>query len=94
MSLSPTSFPESRQLRRQLADRWAGGRDDDLGAHVERIPRVIERVDRRLGVKVQIAPPIDAHQHVPQKRRDIMNIKLLIIESIDDQQTGLTRFSK
>ena len=69
-SRKPSGKRRSRgQLRRQLAARRPDGGDHQLRAFVEPAARVVERVDRRAGLEVQIGSPIDALQQMAKKRR-------------------------
>ena len=44
--------------------RRPGRRDDDFRARVQAGPRIIECVDRRLRLEMEVRLPIDARQHV------------------------------
>ena len=51
------------------APRRADGGDHQLRAFVQAAARVVERVDRGAGLKVQVASPVDALQQMPQETR-------------------------
>ena len=53
----------------KLRAQRPGGRDHQLRAFVQAGARVVERVDRRAGLKVQVAPPVDALEQMPQETR-------------------------
>ena len=66
----------------KFANWRSGGGDDNFGAHVERVAGVVERIDRRLGVKMQVAPPIDPPAEVLEERCDVVNVELLVVERL------------
>jgi hypothetical protein len=89
--------PRIRKSFRQRAgrseSRWpvrahwrTNGGNDDLRADVEPFARIVERVDRRVRVKVQIPPPIDAHQHVPEERRDVVHVERFVVRAVGNPQ--------
>ncbi len=57
------------QIGRQAAPRRAGRGDHHLRALVQPAARVVERVDRGAGLKVQVAPPIDPLQRRAEETR-------------------------
>ena len=61
----------SWNLGRQFADRLPRRGNHDLGAPVESVPAVVERVDCRAGVKVQVASPVNATEQVPKEPADV-----------------------
>ena len=52
-----------------VAAARAGGGDHDLRALVQAVARVVERVDRRPGLEVQVVRPVDALEQVAEERR-------------------------
>src|SRR5438128_993671 len=64
------------QLDGELALRWSNGGNHQLRAFVERPAGIVERVDRRLGLKVQVAPPIDTAEQVAEEAGKIMDLEL------------------
>src|SRR5207253_754906 len=55
-----------RQRGRQVAARRAGGGNHQFRARVQSAPRVVERVDGRARLEVQIAARVDTFQQMPE----------------------------
>ena len=70
----------------QLPDRRAAGGDDELRAGVEARARVVERVDRGLGVEMAIAPPVGPGEQMSEERADIVGVEARRIAAGDDEQ--------
>src|SRR5262249_50819364 len=75
-----------REVGRQGAALGAGGGDDQLGALVEAGARVVERVDRRARLEVQVGLPIDALQQVAEEGRDVVDVEFRVVLPGDDEQ--------
>ena len=71
---------------RQRAHLRADRRDHELAALVERAARVVERVDRGLGLEVQVAPRIEAREHVREERRHVVDRERWVVAAVRDQQ--------
>lgn len=76
----------SRNRCRQLAARRASGGNDELGAGVKTVPRVVERVDRRLRLEMQIGAPIGSLQDVTEERLDVVDVELRIVLASNDEK--------
>ena len=50
------------------------------------VPRVVERVDRRPGLEVQVGSPVDALEQVPEEARDVVDVERRVVFARDDQQ--------
>ena len=72
--------------RRQVAALRAGGGEDDLRPLVQGGAGVIQRIDGRSRVKMQVARPVDALEEVGEEGRDIVDIQSSIILIRDDEQ--------
>src|SRR5450432_4109402 len=60
---------------RERAQGVATCRDHELRAFVERFARIVERVDRRVRLKMQIARWVDAREHVSKNGTHIVNVE-------------------
>ena len=52
-----------------VAPPRAGGGDHDLRALVQAVARVVERVDRRPGLEMEVVRPVDPLEHVAEEAR-------------------------
>ena len=72
--------------------KLAGSRDDEFRSGVQTRAGIIERVDRGIGVKVEIGPPIDAFQQMPQWLKEGADITEALIggeiEGVEDDAAG------
>src|SRR5690606_2479399 len=76
----------ARHFRRQLKS-WRPNRSDyDLRSRIQPVARIIERVDRRLRVKMQIPCPIGPPQQMLEECPNVMYIELRIVVARHDQQ--------
>ena len=85
----PPAFGESGQIGHsvwQLAAVWAGCCDDDLGAAVEAIARVVEGVHSGTGEEVQVRAGIEPDEQVFEKIRDVVGFERWIILGGDHKQ--------
>ena len=71
---------------RQRPQRRAGRRNHHLRPLVQPTAAVVERVDRRARLEVQIAPPIDPLQHVAQEVGHVAHVQLRVVLAGDDPQ--------
>ena len=55
------------QFGRQFPARRAGGGDDQFGAALEAAAGIVEGIDGGTGLEVQIPPPVDPFQQMPER---------------------------
>ena len=77
---------ERRELPRQGPPGRAAGGHDELRAGIEPAARVVERVDRGLGVEVAVAGPVNPREQVRQERGHVVGVESGGIPAGDDEQ--------
>src|SRR5262249_21039997 len=75
-----------RQRGRQCASWWTGDGEHELRALVQSRPRVVEGVDGRARLEVQVSTRIEAFQQVPKERRDIVDVERWVVLPGNNQQ--------
>ena len=70
----------------QLAPHRPRGGDHQLRPFVQPRARIVQRVDRRAGLEMQVGPPVDPLQQVPEERRDVVDVESRIVLPGHDQQ--------
>ena len=76
----------SRNLGRQLTLYGTRCGNDDFGTSVETVTRIVQRVDRRPRLKMQVAGPINSLQKMAKEAGRVVHVKLGSVSPIDDHQ--------